>query len=143
MLSTDDEESEISEESDLEEMGKNLENMLVNKKTSSQVIKEREELERQELLKLIESNPKAHSKKKDDENQQSQSTHVTRILKITRTFKNSEGREYTRIETVRRSAVIDAYEKIRKTKDDEFIKRFASMDEAQKEEMDFNYYDYS
>ncbi|XP_070491239.1 transcription initiation factor TFIID subunit 1 [Chironomus tepperi] len=135
VLSTDDEESEISEESDLEEMGKNLENMLVNKKTSSQVIKEREEMERQELLKLIESNPKAHSKKKDDELNQSQSTHVTRILKITRTFRNSEGREYTRIETVRRSAVIDAYEKIRKTKDDEFIKRFASMDEAQKEEM--------
>lgn len=60
---------------------------------------------------------------------------VTRILKITRTFKNSEGREYTRIETVRRATVIDAYEKIRRTKDDEFIKRFASMDEAQKEEM--------
>jgi transcription initiation factor TFIID subunit 1 len=36
---------------------------------------------------------------------------------------------------VRRPNVIDAYEKIRRTKDEEFIKRFASMDEAQKEEM--------
>jgi transcription initiation factor TFIID subunit 1 len=133
VLSTDEDESdEQSEESDLEEMGKNLENMLSNKKTSAQVIKEHEEMERQELLKLIESNPKG-GKKKDEETQPSQP--VTRILKITRTFKNSEGREYTRIETVRRHAVIDAYEKIRRTKDDEFIKRFASMDEAQKEEM--------
>jgi transcription initiation factor TFIID subunit 1 len=56
-------------------------------------------------------------------------------LKITRTFKNSEGKEFSRVEVVRRPAVIDAYEKIRRTKDDEFIKRFASMDEAQKEEM--------
>lgn len=136
VLSTDEDESTASEESDLEEMGKNLENMLVNKKTSSQVIQEREEQERQELLKLIESrdNPKSAKKKEEDllSSQQSQST---RILKITRTFKNAEGREYTRVETVRRAAVIDAYEKIRRTKDEDFIKRFASMDEAQKEEM--------
>jgi transcription initiation factor TFIID subunit 1 len=135
VLSTDEDESTASEESDLEEMGKNLENMLVNKKTSSQVIQEREEQERQELLKLIESRDNSKSKKKDDNMSSSQTPQVTRILKITRTFKNAEGREYTRAEIVRRPAVIDAYEKIRKTKDDDFIKRFASMDEAQKEEM--------
>lgn len=38
MLSTDEAESSVSEESDLEEMGKNLENMLANKKTTEQVI---------------------------------------------------------------------------------------------------------
>lgn len=136
VLSTDEDESTASEESDLEEMGKNLENMLVNKKTSSQVIQEREEAERQELLKLIESsdNPKS-AKKKEEDLMLSQQSQTTRILKITRTFKNAEGRDYTRVETVRRTAVIDAYEKIRRTKDEEFIKRFASMDEAQKEEM--------
>ncbi|CRK95113.1 CLUMA_CG008591, isoform A [Clunio marinus] len=136
VLSTDEDESTASEESDLEEMGKNLENMLVNKKTSSQVIQEREEQERQELLKLIESrdNPKS-AKKKEDDLQQSQQNQTTRILKITRTFKHAEGGEYTRVETVRRPTVIDAYEKIRRTKDEDFIKRFASMDEAQKEEM--------
>lgn len=136
VLSTDEDESTASEESDLEEMGKNLENMLVNKKTSSQVIQEREEQERQELLKLIESrdNPKS-AKKKEEDSQLSQQNQATRVLKITRTFKNPEGREYTRVETVRRPNVIDAYEKIRRTKDEEFIKRFASMDEAQKEEM--------
>lgn len=38
VLSTDEAESSVSEESDLEEMGKNLENMLANKKTTEQVI---------------------------------------------------------------------------------------------------------
>ena len=37
VLSTDEAESSVSEESDLEEMGKNLENMLANKKTTEQV----------------------------------------------------------------------------------------------------------
>lgn len=37
VLSTDEAESSASEESDLEEMGKNLENMLANKKTTEQV----------------------------------------------------------------------------------------------------------
>ena len=40
MLSTDDEESE-EEDSDFEEMSKNIDNMLLNKKTSSQVIRGR------------------------------------------------------------------------------------------------------
>ncbi len=59
-----------------------------------------------------------------------------RILKIHRTYTNAEtGKEYVRIETVRKSAVIDTYVRIRNTKDDAFIKQFASaMDEAQKEE---------
>lgn len=38
VLSTDEAESSVSEESDLEEMGKNLENMLANKKTTEQVL---------------------------------------------------------------------------------------------------------
>lgn len=57
------------------------------------------------------------------------------MLKIFRTFKNPEGKEYTRIEIVRKAAVIDAYVKIRNTKDDQFIRQFATIDEAQKEEM--------
>lgn len=56
-------------------------------------------------------------------------------MKIFRTFKNPEGKEYTRIEIVRKPAVIDAYVKIRTTKDDQFIRQFATLDEAQKEEM--------
>lgn len=58
-----------------------------------------------------------------------------RVLKIIRTFKNPEGKEFTRLEYVRKPAVIDAYVKIRTTKDDSFIRQFATLDEAQKEEM--------
>lgn len=60
---------------------------------------------------------------------------IGRVLKIIRTFRDPEGREYTRVETVRKAAVIDAYVKIRTTKDEAFIRQFATLDEAQKEEM--------
>lgn len=143
VLSTDEDESSASEESDLEELGKNLENMLSNKKTSTQLTMEREEQERQELLKKImedeESNKNKGDKNKDgkaDGQQQSlQNSNQGRILKITRTFKDSEGKEFTRVETVRRQPIIDAYVKIRTTKDEQFIKQFATLDEQQKEEM--------
>ncbi|XP_021710567.1 transcription initiation factor TFIID subunit 1 isoform X2 [Aedes aegypti] len=136
VLSTDEGESTASEESDLEELGKNLENMLANKKTSTQLSLEREEQERQELLrKIMEEQGSSRGKKKDDDLKDIQQVPTTKILKITRTFKNSEGREYTRVEIVRRAPVIDAYTKIRTTKDEAFIRQFATLDEAQKEEM--------
>ncbi|XP_053660820.1 transcription initiation factor TFIID subunit 1 [Anopheles marshallii] len=138
VLSTDEGESTASEESDLEELGKNLENMLANKKTSTQLSLEREEQERQELLRKImeEQGGSGQKKKKDEEGlKDEQQSSTAKILKITRTFKNAEGREYTRVELVRRSPVIDAYVKIRTTKDEAFIRQFATLDEAQKEEM--------
>ena len=58
-----------------------------------------------------------------------------RVLKIYRTFHNAEGKEYTRVEIVRKPAVIDTYIKIRTTKDETFIRQFATLDEQQKEEM--------
>merc|ERR1719431_506698 len=51
VLSTDDE-SSSGDDSDFEEMGKNIENILTNKKTSSEVRMEKEEKEREELKKL-------------------------------------------------------------------------------------------
>ncbi|XP_055699483.1 transcription initiation factor TFIID subunit 1 isoform X1 [Phlebotomus papatasi] len=141
VLSTDEGESTASEESDLEELGKNLENMLANKKTSTQLSLEREEQERQELLKKIMEEreggtPKgAKGKKEEEQGGNLNNPQPGRILKITRTFKNAEGKEFTRVEIVRRQPVIDAYTKIRNTKDEAFIKSFATLDEAQKEEM--------
>lgn len=44
-----------------------------------------------------------------------------RCLKIYRTFRDEEGKEYVRCETVRKPAVIDAYVRIRTTKDEEFM----------------------
>lgn len=58
-----------------------------------------------------------------------------KVLRIVRTFRNAAGKEYTRIETVRKAPVIEAYTKIRNTKDDVFIRQFATLDDAQKEEM--------
>lgn len=137
VLSTDEESSAGEEESDedIEEMGKNIENMLANKKTSSQLSHEKEEAERRELQKLIMGEDGQRGKglkdKKDDEKDG-----TPKILKIYRTFKNSKGKEYVRIETVRKQAIIDTYVRIRETKDKEFIRQFAmSLDESQKEEM--------
>ena len=56
VLSSDEAESsseEEEEDEDLDEMGKNIENMLANKKTSNQFLREREELERRKLQKMI------------------------------------------------------------------------------------------
>ncbi|XP_059046992.1 transcription initiation factor TFIID subunit 1 isoform X1 [Achroia grisella] len=133
VLSTDEAESSVSEESDLEEMGKNLENMLANKKTTEQLSLEREEAERAELRKMI----LGQSEKKPQINQsdQQQTSNQGRVLRIVRTFRNTSGQRYTRVELVRKAAVIEAYTKIRSTKDDAFIRQFATMDETQKEEM--------
>ncbi|XP_022830703.1 transcription initiation factor TFIID subunit 1 isoform X5 [Spodoptera litura] len=134
VLSTDEAESSVSEESDLEEMGKNLENMLANKKTTEQLSLEREEAERAELRKMI----LGQSEKKPQINQSDQqqsSSQAGRVLRIVRTFRNASGQRYTRVELVRKAAVIEAYMKIRSTKDDAFIRQFATMDESQKEEM--------
>lgn len=113
VLSTDEGESTVSEESDLEELGKNLENMLANKKTSIQLSLEREEQERQELLKKImeerEAAPKGSKKKDEEPPQLAPHLQPGRILKITRTFKNSEGKEFTRVEIVRRFVRISFY----------------------------------
>lgn len=151
VLSTD-EDSSSEDDSDIEEMGKNIENMLSNKKTSSQLSHEREEAERRELQRLImgEDSCAGDDKKKkdkdgkpktdkDDDNTSMASLRSNengRILKIYRTFRNAKGREYVRIETVRKPAVIDTYVRIRTTKDPNFIRQFAStLDEHQKEEI--------
>ncbi|XP_075588073.1 transcription initiation factor TFIID subunit 1-like [Dermatophagoides farinae] len=140
-LSTDEDESEEEEDSEIEELGKNIESMLANKKTINQISRDREEEERRELKKLMlreESSNQGMSvdskKRKNDSNADDNdnndenalmfsSSSTGRILKIYRTFTDSEGKEYVRIETVRKPAVIDTYVHIRTTKDDAFIKQ--------------------
>ncbi|XP_017772378.1 PREDICTED: transcription initiation factor TFIID subunit 1 isoform X3 [Nicrophorus vespilloides] len=141
VLSTDEgESSDEDSDEDIEEMGKNIENMLSNKKTSSQLSLEREEQERQELRKMImegEDKKCKDKKNKDDDDGHDQSgmAQQGRVLKIFRTFRDAEGKEFTRVEIVRKASVIDAYVKIRTTKDDQFIRQFATLDDVQKEEM--------
>ncbi|KAF7237408.1 Transcription initiation factor TFIID subunit 1 [Varanus komodoensis] len=160
ILSTDTD-SSSAEDSDFEEMGKNIENMLQNKKTSSQLSREREEQERKELQRMLmgedPGNDKERGKKdrrdkkglsstpgnlggshKDDDTASVTSLNSSatgRRLKIYRTFCDEDGKEYVRCETVRKPSVIDAYSRIRTTKDDEFIRKFAIYDEQRREEM--------
>ncbi|KAK2496938.1 hypothetical protein MC885_002187 [Smutsia gigantea] len=139
VLSTDTD-SSSAEDSDLEEMGKNIENMLENKKTSSQLSREREEQERKELLRmLLESgSATAGNNHRDDDTASVTSLNSSatgRYLKIYRTFRDEEGKEYVRCETVRKPAVTDAYVRIRTTKDEEFIRKYALFDEQHRKEM--------
>ncbi|XP_044017521.1 transcription initiation factor TFIID subunit 1-like isoform X2 [Aphidius gifuensis] len=156
ILSTDDGESYDDDSSDIEEMGKNLENMLANKKTSIQLSEEKEEQARQELRKMMMSddnindnntNNKDHknlSKDKknkgnnDDDNNrdnkdQNNALQPGKVLKISRTFHNADGKEFTRIEIVKKPAVIDTYIKIRESRDENYIRNIASPDDQQKE----------
>uniref|UniRef100_A0A8B9L9B6 Transcription initiation factor TFIID subunit n=1 Tax=Astyanax mexicanus TaxID=7994 RepID=A0A8B9L9B6_ASTMX len=141
VLSTDTD-SSSAEDSDFEEMGKNIENMLQNKKTSSQLSREREEEERKELQRMLlgeDGSDQAFSGSHKDDDASSvtslNSSATGRRLKIYRTFRDEDGKEYVRCETVRKPAVIDAYLRIRTTKDDEFIRKFALFDEQHREEM--------
>uniref|UniRef100_A0A7N6A6W1 Transcription initiation factor TFIID subunit n=1 Tax=Anabas testudineus TaxID=64144 RepID=A0A7N6A6W1_ANATE len=147
VLSTDTD-SSSAEDSDFEEMGKNIENMLQNKKTSSQLSREREEQERKELQRMLlgEESDRDNKGRKDftsfcstDDDTSSvtslNSSATGRRLKIYRTFRDEDGKEYVRCETVRKASVIDAYTRIRTTKDDEFIRKFALFDEQHREEM--------
>ena len=147
VLSTDEGESSEEELSDIEEMGKSIENMLSNKKTSSQLNFEKEEQERRELQQMIMGDGKKDDDKQKEKKPRKQKeeemnntlsglvNHPGRVLKIHRTFKNADGKEYTRTEIVRKSAIIDIYMRIRTTKDENFIRQFALMDDAAKEEM--------
>ncbi|KHJ84891.1 Bromodomain protein [Oesophagostomum dentatum] len=54
-------------------------------------------------------------------------------LKIYRTMKNPDGTESTRVEVVTRPQLIEAYTRIRMTKDENFIEVYAQMDEQFKE----------
>ncbi|KAL3880165.1 hypothetical protein ACJMK2_032430 [Sinanodonta woodiana] len=142
-LSTD-EDSSSGDESDFEEMGKNLESMLSNKKTSSELHLEREEAERKELQRMLMGEDKDKKAKQSastslekerEEEYLSMAGMTGKKLKITRTFRDDNGREFTRTEWVQKPAVISTYVRIRKSKDQSFIKQFATMDEQMKEEM--------
>nr|CAB3266786.1 transcription initiation factor TFIID subunit 1-like [Phallusia mammillata] len=156
ILSTD-EDSSSADDSDFEEMGKNIENLLSNKKSTMQMSLEKEEQERKELLKMVREDRSSESLsrssssvgigrssssmslKKDREDDtasiSSLSSLVGRCLKIHRKFQSDDGTEYMRVETVRKPEVIDAYVRIRSSKNEDFIKKFMMMDEQHREEM--------
>ena len=63
-------------------------------------------------------------------------SNLNRVLKITRTYRDeSTGEEYTKVEIVKKQLIIDAYVKIRTTRDDEFIRSAFALDEIEKEQL--------
>ena len=139
ILSSDEADSSEDEDDiggDLDDLGKSLEAMLQNKKSSSQIITEREERERKNLQKMLMDGGSSEdvTKKKDDK-KDDEDVGPPKILKITRTYRNANGKEYTRHEFVKRPIIVETYVRIRETKGEEFIRNFATLDEAAKEEM--------
>lgn len=154
VLSTDDEESNDEEDPDIEQGTKTLEFAIENKKSSQALFHEREEAERRDLHKMMfggedtnsadfskQVQKKARQQSKVDLENMDESSNAAppavetdRILNIYRTFRDNNGREFVRVETVRKPAVIDSYVKIRKTKDPDAIREFASsLDDLQRE----------
>lgn len=163
VLSTDDEESNDEEDPDIEQVTKTLEFAIENKKSSQALFHEREEAERLSLVRRImhgedtnngdsiknsqkktdksasKSQSQSQQSNKFDANVMDESSNmgmaadVDRVLHIYRTFRDNNGREFVRVETVRKPAVIDSYVKIRKTKDADAIREFASSLDDRKE----------
>lgn len=140
-LSSDEEDVTDDDGSDVEEMGKVLEKLISNGRSFSELRTENEEKEREDLVKMMmdENAPKQSTskdkKKKHDLKDAHSGPQPDRVLKINRTFRDSNGKEYTRVEFVRKSSVIDIYLKIRATKDEAFISQFAALESAEKQKM--------
>lgn len=164
VLSTDDEESNDEEDLEIEQVTKTLEFAIENKKSSQALFHEREEAERRDLQRMmlgsddINNGDKlrnktgkqlgpssSHSSQNalnkldganldDSSNMGPPAADVDKVLHIYRTYRDNNGREYTRTETVRKQAVIDSYVKICTTKDREAIREFTqSLDDPIKE----------
>lgn len=157
-ISTDDDSTDA--DSDNEELASRLESMLEankGKKHISMSEKQRmdfetEEKEREDLKRMIHGDTVAKGEKKaevtaEEKKNASQfgedvamsASKISGItanqkLKIYRTMKGSDGKEYLKTETVTRPQLIEAYTRIRMTRDDTFIQVYAQMDEQYKEE---------
>ncbi|CAG5087297.1 Similar to Taf1: Transcription initiation factor TFIID subunit 1 (Drosophila melanogaster) [Cotesia congregata] len=132
VLSTDEDESSGGN-SDIEAMGKNIENILTNKTSTRQLSLKQEEQERLELKQMMmDKSSKKNSKNNKNDNDYYQSK--DRVLKIVRTFHDSQGNPFTRTEEIRNSAVIDLYLKLKNSNNKKIINDFLLPTVEQKEE---------
>merc|ERR550539_2335594 len=93
-------------------------------------------MERRKLHKvMMETKQDREKKGKDDSILDDSGIDPNQVLRITRTFKNGQGGEFTRTELVRKPMVVETYVKVRNTKNEQFIRQFATMDDQVKEEM--------
>ncbi|KJH47153.1 Bromodomain protein [Dictyocaulus viviparus] len=163
-LSTD--EGSSGEDSDNEELATRLETMLQANKGKKHISMserarmefENEEKERQDLKRMVHGDTNTKNDKDKKEATAEEKKNVSKIgedlaasaskisgitanqkLKIYRTMKNPDGTESTRVEVVTRPQLIEAYTRIRMTKDENFIEVYAQMDEQFKEVRMFIY----
>ncbi|PAV85933.1 hypothetical protein WR25_05698 isoform B [Diploscapter pachys] len=158
-LSTD--EGSSADDSDNDDMVNKLEDMLqahrgkavIPKSEKARLEFETEERERERLKKIMHGDATKSSIDKTKETTAEERKNVSKIgedlaasaskiaglranekLKIHRTIKNEDGTSSTRVEVVTRPQLIEAYKRIRLTKDETFIHVYAQMDEQYKEE---------
>ncbi|GIY46026.1 transcription initiation factor TFIID subunit 1 [Caerostris extrusa] len=118
VLSSDE---ESSDESDMEECGKRLESMILNKKSAAELQYESEEAGRKELKKILYSEAPRAASPKNEKVKQNEVKYADKLLKIYRTYRN-DGREYVRAVIVRNPETIQRYIEIRDKKDDNYIR---------------------
>ncbi|CAH2122121.1 Bromo domain-containing protein [Caenorhabditis elegans] len=161
-ISTDDDSTDA--DSDNEELASRLESMLeankgkknISMSEKAKIDFETEEKEREDLKRMIhgttnqvekgekkeEGEVTAEEKKSASQFGEDVAMSASKIsgitanqqLKIYRTCKGPDGKDVTRIEIVTRPQLIEAYTRIRMTRDDTFIQVYAQMDEQYKEE---------
>ncbi|OQV14356.1 Transcription initiation factor TFIID subunit 1 [Hypsibius exemplaris] len=143
VLSTDEEsEDDGDEDSGLDEAGRDLDFFIQSKKSSKELEREREEKEREELKKLLNREEEEAKKRKDklisvakpgDAGGDEPASAPVRKLKIIRTFRDSAGNTFDRVEYVSRPALIDAYVRIRETNDSGYIQQLSTLDSDKKD----------
>ncbi|CAF0732337.1 unnamed protein product [Adineta ricciae] len=111
-LTSTDNETSGDEDSDVDEMRKNLESML------------------EPTVSKQSADTKPHVDTEDTTKKTS-----NRVLRIVRTYADDNGNEYQRVETVRKPMVVEAYSKIRSTKDNDFIRQFFTLDNDQRDSL--------
>ncbi|KAF1769961.1 hypothetical protein GCK72_001778 [Caenorhabditis remanei] len=158
-ISTDDDSTDA--DSDNEELASRLESMLeankgkknISMSEKAKIDFETEEKEREDLKRMIHGDTVQKGEKKEGEVTAEEKKSASQFgedvamsaskisgitanqqLKIYRTMKGPDGKEVTRIEIVTRPQLIEAYTRIRMTRDDTFIQVYAQMDEQYKEE---------
>ncbi|CAF1124806.1 unnamed protein product [Didymodactylos carnosus] len=140
-LTSTDSESSGDEDSEVDEMRKNLESMLQPKNASTSnssttaatdVFSTALHNLNVDMTNMTDDDRTKQRRDKDDgTNRKSNS----RVLKIIRTFRDEHNREYQSVELVKKPMVIEAYTRIRQTKDDAFIRQFFALDEVQREQL--------
>ncbi|CAF0755218.1 unnamed protein product [Didymodactylos carnosus] len=131
LTSTD---SESSGDSEVDEMRKNLESMLQPKNSAAGISSSTTTPTTSAVFNNLNADT-TNMSEDDRAKERRDNDDGTNRKSIIRTFRDEHNREYQRVEIVKKPMVIEAYTRIRHTKDDAFIRQFFALDEAQREQL--------